>query len=191
MLVLRSVLALAAVLVGVLAWKAVAFAHAAYDHSTPGESAVVAAAPDRVEIWFNGPLVPDKPNQITVKGPDKKNVAQGPVEVGGKDNMQASIRLKPDLPDGRYTVSWKVYALDGMRAEGSYRFYVNVQPTDEQLAEDRQLRSDEQSQITGPEHDAGSGIDTTVIAILAGVGGAALVVVAGGGFLLWRYYAEA
>jgi methionine-rich copper-binding protein CopC len=185
------VVTVAAVLAGLLVWRAAVFAHAAYDHSTPGESAVIAAAPERVEIWFNGPLVPDKPNRITVNGPDKKDVAEGTVEIGGKDNMMASVRLKPDLPDGRYTVTWKVYALDGMRAEGSYRFYVNVQPTDAELAEDRQLRVDEHSQITTPEQDSGEGMDTGVIAILAGIGGAALVVVAGGGFLLWRYYSEA
>lgn len=180
-----------AVVVGFAAWTAGVSAHAAYDHSLPEASGVIQSSPDTVQVWFQGPLVPEKPNKITVKGPNGKNVADGGVEIGGKDNMQATVHLQPDLPDGRYTVTWKVYALDGMRAEGSYRFYLNVQPTDQQLAEDGQLRAAEQSQITAADTTGGDGLSGTTIGLIAGIAAVAVAAIGGAGFWLWRFYSNA
>ena len=88
-------------------------AHPVYVKSTPQASQAVATSPHEVDVFFTEPIEL-KYSKISVVGPDGKAVDNNdPHNVGG-DTASIGVSLKPNLPDGVYTVSTKVLsAVDG------------------------------------------------------------------------------
>ncbi|MBU2667389.1 copper resistance protein CopC [Actinoplanes bogorensis] len=113
----RLLVALAALL-AVLLPGAPAFAHNALAEATPAKGATVKKAPTSVKLRFLQKLNPDY-TTITVSGSSGKVDASDP-EVDGKTG---SVTFDA-LPNGAYTVAYRVVSEDGHTVQGSYKFTV-------------------------------------------------------------------
>lgn len=122
---------LATALLAMLAIRAPSVsAHAAYDHSTPGDGEVVATAPTKIDVFFAEEM--ERANglpTLVVVGEDGDVVDKGAV-LDDNDRTHISAELNADLEDGRYTVIWhNVSADDGDEAQGAFYFYVGTGPS--------------------------------------------------------------
>jgi copper transport protein len=116
---------------GVAGWITLAFAAAAGAHanllsSDPAASALVDQAPAAVTMTFSEPPDPSL-SIVHVLDVNGTQVEAGPVEAGQRNQLRVS--LPEDLPDGVYTVSWRVVSeADGHATAGAFSFGVNVAP---------------------------------------------------------------
>jgi len=103
-------------------------AHANLLRSDPAASALLDQAPAAVTMTFSEPPDPSL-SIVHVLDVDAAQVEAGPAEgVPGRGN-QLRIALPADLPDGVYTVSWRVVSeADGHATAGAFSFGVNVAP---------------------------------------------------------------
>ncbi|MEO8422966.1 MAG: copper resistance protein CopC [Actinomycetota bacterium] len=110
-----------------LALAGPAGAHANLASSNPAASALLDNPPAEVTMTFTEPPDP-KLSLAHVLDVNGNTVETGPVqEVPGQD--QLLIPLPADLPDGVYTVSWRVVSeADGHATAGAFSFGVNVAP---------------------------------------------------------------
>jgi copper transport protein len=111
-----------------LALAGPAAAHANLASSDPAADALLDHAPAEVTMTFTEPPDP-KLSLVHVLDVNGSNVETGPVEaVAGQDD-QLRIPLPGGLPDGVYTVSWRVVSeADGHATAGAFSFGVNVAP---------------------------------------------------------------
>lgn len=179
-------LAAAVALIAALFSVAVALAHARYDHSTPGQGQVVATSPARVDIY----TVQDMKKQagayaIQVQRDDNgaagEQVDTADTAIDDNDRKHFSVGLKPNLPAGRYLVSFNnVSDEDGEADNGQFAFYVGNGPTAAQKALDAKL------QITSKNDTTSSSSSHTGLIVGIVVAVVAVLVLAGGGFWFMR-----
>jgi copper transport protein len=110
-------------LLTVVGTAAPASAHAVQTDSSPAEGRVVKSPPKQVTVTFSeGVSMSD--DSIRVLGPDGKRLDTSKVrEVPGKANTRA-VGLKPDGPEGTYTVAWKAVSDDSHPVAGAFTFSV-------------------------------------------------------------------
>ena len=122
---------LAAALLGAGALVAMAppaSAHALLERSVPAGDSIVDHAPSDVLITFTEPPDPDL-SQIDVLDSTGSSVARGPAAVPPGDEHELRVPLRPGLPDGIYTVTWRTTSTaDGHSTGGSFAFGVGVSP---------------------------------------------------------------
>lgn len=102
-------------------------AHADVDHASPAAGASVTIAPKLVEIWFDEEI--DKTTTIDVKGSNGRSIIAEPATLDLFDPNRAhvTVKLKPNLDPGIYTVEWtSVSAEDGDAESGTYQFTVKA-----------------------------------------------------------------
>jgi copper transport protein len=119
-----AVLGLAAALV----LPAIALAHALPQSSVPSAGSTLTTPPKQVSIIFGER--PD-PNLSTIKVLDTTGavVTSGPTAPVAGNPVELAVPLKPNLPNGVYTVAWRtVSAVDGHLASGSFAFGIGVAP---------------------------------------------------------------
>lgn len=155
--------------------------HARYDHSAPSPGQVLNASPAEVEIFVaeNMRKIAGA-NQISVAGPDGSQVDDGNSVVDDSNRQHLSVGLKPDLPSGRYVVSFKTLSdADGDADHGQFAFYVGTQPTPAQKAQDAKLAltADTEKSSTGP---------STSLIIGAVIAAVVVLVLLGGGWTMLR-----
>jgi copper resistance protein C len=159
----------------------IALAHAHYDHSTPAIGQVMATAPARVDIYTDSEMrkLAGK-NWIQVTGPGGNRVDEENTVVDDANRQHFSVGLQPNLPPGRYVVSFQTLSdVDGDTDGGHFAFYVGNGPTEAQKALDAQL--------SGAPPVAGStSAGPNTIAIVVGGVAAVLILLAAGGFALRR-----
>jgi methionine-rich copper-binding protein CopC len=105
-------------------------AHAAYDHSTPGDGEVLAAAPARIDVFFKEETqrANGLPTLVVVNG--SGDTVSSNTTLDDNDRKHISADLNPGLPPGRYAVIWhNVSADDGDEAQGAFYFYVGTGPS--------------------------------------------------------------
>ncbi|HLZ73024.1 MAG TPA: copper resistance protein CopC [Dehalococcoidia bacterium] len=163
-------------------------AHARYDHSTPAQGATVATSPAQVDIYTAQDMQKTAgADEITVERNDGANsngqlVSTGQTTVEDANRRHFSVALQPNLPPGRYVVSFKnVSDEDGEADHGQFAFYVGNGPTAVQKALDAKLAITAQSDDTA--HHGSSHTGLIVAIIIAAL--IALAIVAAGG-LFWR-----
>jgi methionine-rich copper-binding protein CopC len=158
----------------------VALAHARFDHSTPSPGQVLTAAPSNVEIFTVQDMRKTAgSNQITVTGPDGSRVDDGATVVDDTNRRHFSAGLKQGLGSGRYAVNFQTLSdEDGEVDHGSFAFYVGVQPTTDQKAQDAKLT------LTSKTEDAPTQSHTGLYIAVAIAAALVLLVVAGGLTLL-------
>ncbi|HEY8489750.1 MAG TPA: copper resistance CopC family protein [Dehalococcoidia bacterium] len=102
-------------------------AHAEYQRSEPPAGGVVREAPGRVDVWFTQELFRQAgANAIEVTGPDGTRADTGDVVLDDADRHHLSVGLRPGLPPGVYTVTWRnLSAEDGDPHAGSFTFTVD------------------------------------------------------------------
>ncbi|RVX39230.1 hypothetical protein EDD27_1578 [Nonomuraea polychroma] len=94
-----------------------ALAHDALKSSTPAKDAVVEAL-DEVELEFTATV---RMPFVIVRGPGDTARQAGEPQVDGKVVRQA---VKGPLPDGKYTIAYRVVSSDGHPIEGEIPFTV-------------------------------------------------------------------
>ncbi|NDU76692.1 copper resistance protein CopC [Actinomadura sp. DSM 109109] len=114
---MRGAAAVAAV-AAVLSTTAVpAEAHAALTDASPAEDSTV-GAPPRIVLTYSDPV--RLPRVVVTDGSDRQ-YQSGPAQA--VDN-KVTQPLGGTLPDGRYTVAWRVVSSDGHPVDGTYTFTV-------------------------------------------------------------------
>ncbi|MHB8575104.1 MAG: copper resistance protein CopC, partial [Dehalococcoidia bacterium] len=176
---------LAAALAALCLWlaaTAVALAHARYDHSTPGQSEVVQSSPARVDIYTAQNMQKVQGTYAIVvqrdeSGTPGQQVDQGDTTLDDGNRSHFFVDLQPNLPQGRYLVSFKNTSdIDQEADHGQFAFYVGAGPTPAQKTLDSQLA------ITAQAEDVAKPSNSHT-ALFAGIVAAVVVVVVGAG---WR-----
>ncbi|MFD3555353.1 copper resistance CopC/CopD family protein [Streptomyces goshikiensis] len=119
-----TVLALVvAVLALVLGGAGSASAHAALSGSDPADGAVLKTDPQYVTLTFTE-SVSFSDDSLRVLSPQNERVNPRPAQhVDGKDNT-ARVELSGKLPQGTYTVAWRVVSADGHPISGAFVFSI-------------------------------------------------------------------
>ena len=121
-----------AALVAVAAFAALpgaALAHANLVRSEPASNANLDQAPPQVRLWFSE-RPEAKLTQVQVFDGQRKEVETGAPAVAGSDPLSLVEQLRPGLPQGVYTVSWKTTsAVDGHVTGGAFAFGIGVAPS--------------------------------------------------------------
>jgi methionine-rich copper-binding protein CopC len=101
-------------------------AHADYERSDPPAGAELAEAPTQVQIWFTQELFRRQgENRIEVYAADGARVDLDDDAIDDDDRRLMTVSLAPDLPDGLYTVNWRVLSADdGHPSDGEFTFAV-------------------------------------------------------------------
>lgn len=104
-------------------------AHSRYVRSEPGQGAVIASEPERVEIWFTQDLFRRQgENWILVFGPDGDEVQSGEAQIDDDDRRHMWVKLQSPLAPGEYRVEWRnLSAEDGDNDEGELAFILDPQ----------------------------------------------------------------
>lgn len=106
----------------------IAAAHANLASSDPAANASLDHAPTEVTMTFTEPPDP-KLSIVHVLDVNGTDVEAGPVQAVPGQEDQLRSPLPADLPDGVYTVSWRVVSeADGHFTAGAFSFGVNVAP---------------------------------------------------------------
>jgi len=184
-----------AALLGAIVGTTPVFGHADYERSEPARDAVVAAPPERVDVWFTQDLFKQTGANFVRVFNEQGSQVSGDGVVDDDDRRHIFAELPQGLASGRYVVQWMTTSdEDGEADEGAFCFYVGVEATAEQETECASFASEEEpTETSAPratataaptsgttESDDGGG---ATVAIVVGVivGVAALAVVVGGG----------
>jgi methionine-rich copper-binding protein CopC len=97
-------------------------AHTKLEKSEPAAGAVVTAAPNQIQLWFNEKL-DAAVSKIDLTSPSGK-VDLGPPRVMSDKALMAGISGK--LGDGTYTVAWQTAGDDGHLVKGDFTFTVKL-----------------------------------------------------------------
>ncbi len=177
----RVALGVALVIAAVMALPGLALAHARYDHSTPSPGQVLSTSTPSVDIYTAQDMRKVAgADVITVVGPDGKQVDTDNTVVDDSSRRHLSVGLQPNLPPGRYVVSFKTLSdQDGEADHGQFAFYVETPPTSEQQAADAKLQLSAGTDTPDAQPVSHTGLYLGVAL------GAAAVVVLGCGALVW------
>jgi len=109
-----------------LALASPASAHAYLVRSSPMARAIVARAPERVQLWFNERLEPAY-SHVSVWNGAGQRVDAADVRVAPGEPTRLSVGVPP-LPAGAYTVRYRVLSVDGHVVEAGFAFTVRGAP---------------------------------------------------------------
>ena len=112
-------LAALAVLVSALPVRA----HALLDMTVPTSDSVVEGSPEAVTATYNE-TVEIAFGALRVYNTEGERVDTGESDHPGGDLRSVAVGLRPDLPDGTYTVTYRVISADGHPIEGAFVFHV-------------------------------------------------------------------
>jgi MYXO-CTERM domain-containing protein len=119
----RAAVVLVAALLGWLAGVPTASAHERLEASEPAADAVLTEVPGRVQLTFSGAV--SSPTLVLRAGSGDQ-VSDGEPLL---DGALVTLPLQPDLPNGAYTVEWRVVSSDGDPVSGSYAFTLETPGT--------------------------------------------------------------
>lgn len=102
---------------------AAASAHARLEGTSPPEGAVVKAEPSAVIFEFDEP-VEGNFGAVRVYGAAGERVDEGDAFHPGGEGPKLGVHLKPGLPDGSYTATYRVVSADGHIVAGGYVFSI-------------------------------------------------------------------
>jgi methionine-rich copper-binding protein CopC len=135
------------------------FAHAHYEDSVPAKGAVVQTAPTEVSITF-AETVQAQNLSVEVTDAGGASVTDGAAAKDPADGTKVTVPLKANLSAGRYVVEWSnVSSEDGDEAMGAFSFYVQTQPTADDLAKDQELENVGHEEEGSPTAEATMAMD--------------------------------
>jgi methionine-rich copper-binding protein CopC len=104
-----------------------AFGHADYESSTPGDGETVTTVPTRVDVYFTQEVDPDGANSLNVTNASGADVDNNDATVDSADATHMSITLQSGLANGTYSVEWAtVSGEDGEEDSDTFEFTVNA-----------------------------------------------------------------
>ncbi|MER6254596.1 copper resistance protein CopC [Streptomyces sp. NPDC001584] len=113
----------AALLALILGGAGAAFAHAGLSGSDPVEGSVLETAPKQVTLTFTE-SVSFSDDSLRVLSPENERANPRPAQhADGKENT-ARVELSDKLPQGTYTVAWRVVSADGHPISGAFVFSI-------------------------------------------------------------------
>lgn len=125
---MRRVLALAGAFVslflGGLIFAGAASAHATVSSSDPADGERLQSAPTSMTITFDEPVDLGRIGYLNVTDQQGGRVDTGTAAHPGGDATKITTTLKPGLPDGTYTGSYRVISADSHPVAGVIRFVV-------------------------------------------------------------------
>lgn len=102
-----------------------AFAHALVRGTEPGSDEIVARSPERVVMRFTE-SVEIAFGAIRVYNSAAQPVDEGEAEYLPGDTTAVQVALRPNLPEGTYTVTWHVISADGHPIGEAFVFHVGA-----------------------------------------------------------------
>lgn len=126
----RRLLFLFVLAAAVLGLPAGALGHAVVVQSSPPLEQATAQAPTRVQIQFSEPVQLLDAGDLQVVDGTGASVASGPGQVSPDDRTLLEIPVKEGIPDGTYTVRFKVVSADSHIIGGARAFAVGPGPVD-------------------------------------------------------------
>ena len=106
-----------------LAAAPAALAHAKLIAVEPANGATLATAPASVRLFFDDPVAVGPGNAVV--SADHRSVLAGSPRLERKDHLLV-LPLQPHLPNGDYSVSWRVFSDDGHLESGVLAFRVGA-----------------------------------------------------------------
>ncbi|MFE9645479.1 copper resistance CopC/CopD family protein [Streptomyces sp. NPDC006365] len=101
-----------------------ASAHSSVRDTDPREGTVLKTAPKQVTMTFTE-SVGISDDSIRVLSPDNRRMNAGAAEhAGGSDTVR--VRLQDDLPEGTFTVAWRVVSADSHPISGAFTFSIGA-----------------------------------------------------------------
>ena len=119
----RLVLALAATLAAVLLLAPSALAHATLEGTSPPRGATVKEQPSAVVFRFSEP-VEGNFGAVRVYDVEGERADAGDAFHPGGEGQKLGVHLKPGLPEGSYTATYRVVSADGHIVSGGYVFSI-------------------------------------------------------------------
>lgn len=98
-------------------------AHAYIIKSTPTEDEVLEKSPSKVSIQFDEEIQAAF-RSLKVLDQTGKRVDQNDAHINKKNKTILEGKLKPDLPDGTYTIQWSVISSDGHPVNGTIPYQI-------------------------------------------------------------------
>lgn len=145
-------LCLSVALVGL--WCPPALAHARLIGSDPAADAALDEAPGQILLRFNEP-VEAAFSPVEVHDAGGNRVDEDDARVDPDDARVVLVSLGRNLPDGPYSVDWRVTSIDGHVIEGNYEFAVGDPDAGETSDADRTEPAARSEEAEGQEADAG------------------------------------
>ncbi|TDE33878.1 copper resistance protein CopC [Actinomadura sp. 6K520] len=102
-------------------FAAPASAHDTLTGSSPKKDATVEAPPE-IELTFSAPV--RLPRVVVTDTAEKRFLTGAPEAVDNK----VTVALNGTMPNGEYTVAWRVVSSDGHPIQGTYKFTVEGAP---------------------------------------------------------------
>ncbi len=171
---IRRLLAAAALVAAVvLAVPAAASAHAQLEEVVPARGEVLERRPAQVEFRFDEP-VEGSFGAVRVFDAAGERVDEGDAFHPGDARERIAVRLRPSLPNGTYTATYRVLSTDGHVVSGGSTFSIGeASGTGATVAE--LLEGTDAGPVTEVALGVAKGLAFAAIAMLVG----------GLGFLLW------
>ena len=162
--------------VTLFAFAAPANAHDQVLSASPAEGESLEVAPAEVSIEFLGEIQ-DINLILNVTNQAGAEVTAGDVALNGRTITRT---LASDLPNGQYTVVWRVVSEDGHPISDTYQFAVGEPVAEVTHRHDEASSANEASSVTQTESDTPSSLDWGRIATfgIAGAFGATVIYVA-------------
>jgi copper transport protein len=124
----RLLVALFGLLLGGVLFAAPAWAHATLVTSDPGDGARLKSAPHTVTLSFDENVALGAVGYVHTVDQNGARVDARPAYHPGGDASRVADDLKSDLPDGTYTVSFRIVSADSHPVAGTIRFVVGNGP---------------------------------------------------------------
>lgn len=97
----------------------ISLAHTALKESTPSDGLTITAAPDHIELVFNGPV---RLIKLALKAPDHEMPTNFQVQA---DPIAAYRVETPNMHPGHFTVEWAAIGADGHTLTNTFSFTVD------------------------------------------------------------------
>lgn len=101
-----------------------ALAHARLTETYPADGDALAEPPEQVQLRFNEPIEAEF-DPIKVNGQEGDRVDEEDARMSADDRRLLVADLR-ELPEGSYTVEWRVASADGHPIDGGYEFVVDA-----------------------------------------------------------------
>jgi len=166
---LRVVTALTIAVACIGSFPSSAGAHAIVERTDPAIDEVVDPSPSHVSIWFNEP-VEIAFGSVRVFDTTGRRVDIGDPEQLPGDAASVRVGLRPALPEGTYTVAWRVVSADGHPIQEAFVFHVREPGPNPQGIGDRILGQTGARGISGVAYGIARWLTFASLLLLVGGG---------------------
>jgi copper resistance protein C len=137
-------------------------AHARLVETYPADEDTLAEPPEQVQLLYNEP-VEAAFDPIEVYDPEGDRVNEDDVREASDNRRLLIVDLVEGLPEGSYTVEWRVTSADGHPVSGEYGFDVDPSATDSGAGDSIEpVERTAEREVTGPTW-------STILAVTLGV----------------------